>query len=693
MLSELAAILIRPPKRVPPDQWARENRVYPKTAGVPGPRDPWLTPYGVPFARAIHSGQYRRVVAVMASQMGKTDSYMDAIGARLDQRPAPILYVGPSKDFVSTQFEPRLNEMFDQAASLALKIDRRRKQTKTLKRVAGVRIRLAHAGSSTALKSDPASLALVDEYDEMLANIRGQGDPLGLVEARGETYAEFVTGVTSTPSLGLVDTYVDEASKLERWRCVEELDDLPSAIWRLWQDGTRHEWTWRCPHCRDWFIPRFKHLRWAEGASAAEARRTAYLACPASGCVIEDDERLRRQMNAEGRLTAPGQWVDEAGEVQGEPPDSPTWSMWVSGLASPFQSFGQRAEAYVTALNSGEADKVQTAVNARFGETFSPVQAGQAADWGKVRDAAAPYRFGEVPAAVLRVAAGVDVQKRSLYYVVRGFGARGRSWLLERGQIIGDTAGDEVWDELTLRLTTPFAGLHVEKAFVDSGFRPDKREAGDIHRVYQYCVETPWLAVPAKGRDRQASPVMTGLVELTSRGKKDARKLQIVHVHTDRFKSQVFAGMEAPEDAPGRWFVPHDIDEGYCRQVASETRTVTKSGQAVWVRRSRDNHYLDCEALAQAAGYMLGVHRIPEGAMREADAASTDMHPPRKPEAAPEAEIRKTEAEGAAEGAAAEAPSAPAAPIPVMPREAERPKRLSLAERMAARAAKLNGAG
>ena len=32
----------------------------------------------------------------------------------------------------------------------------------------------------------------MDEIDEMMANVKGQGDPLGLVEARGETYADFV---------------------------------------------------------------------------------------------------------------------------------------------------------------------------------------------------------------------------------------------------------------------------------------------------------------------------------------------------------------------------------------------------------------------------------------------------------------------------------------------------------------------
>jgi phage terminase large subunit GpA-like protein len=139
----------------------------------------------LPWSAAVHRGNYRRVVAVTSAQSGKTDNILDVIGARLDQRPAPILYVGPTKEFLTDQFEPRLMALLDEAQTLKSKVVRGRRMKKTLKLVAGVRVRLAHAGSSTALKSDPAALALIDEFDEMMANVKGQGDVLGLVEARG----------------------------------------------------------------------------------------------------------------------------------------------------------------------------------------------------------------------------------------------------------------------------------------------------------------------------------------------------------------------------------------------------------------------------------------------------------------------------------------------------------------------------
>ena len=174
---------------------------------------------------------------VCGAQMGKTDGLLDIMGARLDQRPAPILYVGPIRDFLTDQFEPRLMSLLDEAETLSAKVVRGKRMKKTLKIVAGVPVRLAHAGSSAALKSSPAALALVDEYDEMLANVKGQGDPLGLVEARGQTYVDFVMAITSMSSRGHAETERDHKSGL---RCCKPAhpEAVDSAASRLWRSGS-----------------------------------------------------------------------------------------------------------------------------------------------------------------------------------------------------------------------------------------------------------------------------------------------------------------------------------------------------------------------------------------------------------------------------------------------------------------------
>src|SRR3954471_3776091 len=274
LLFEQAALLLKPSPMQTPDEWAARNRSYPATASIPGPRDPWLTPYMIAPARAAAACERKRIVVVTAAQCGKTEMQLDIAGQRLDQKPAPILYAGPNKQFLTEQFEPRIMALLDGAPSLAGKVARGKRMTKTRKVIAGVPFRLAHAGSSAALKSDPAALALVDEYDEMIANIRGQGDPLGLVERRGDTYPDFVAVVTSTCQRGMVEAALDAASGLMFWAPAKS-EDVESPIWRLWQEGTRHHWAWPCPHCGEYFIPRFACLRYPEHATPTLVAREA----------------------------------------------------------------------------------------------------------------------------------------------------------------------------------------------------------------------------------------------------------------------------------------------------------------------------------------------------------------------------------------------------------------------------------
>jgi hypothetical protein len=54
----------------------------------------------------------------------------------------------------------------------------------------------------------------------------------------------------------------------------------------------------------------------------------------------------------------------------------------------------------------------------------------------------------------------------------------------------------------------------------------------------------------------------------------------------------------------------------YCRSLVSEKRIVTPSGKPEWVEVSKHNHYLDCEAMNEAAGHLLNVQKIPVGTLR-----------------------------------------------------------------------------
>ena len=557
---------------------------------------------------------------------------LDVAGQRLDQRPGPILYVGPNKQFLSEQFEPRVMALLDEAPTLMAKVTRGKKMTKTRKLVAGVPFRLAHSGSSTALKSDPAVLALVDEYDEMRDNVNNQGGPLGLVERRGDTYADFVCVVTSTCKRGRVVAAKDEASGLFFW-VVAEAEDIESPIWQLWQQGTRHHWVWPCPHCEIYFVPRFNLLRYPLKATPLEAARETFLECPNCGGVIEDSHKA--EMNARGRYVAPGQSIDKAGVVSGDPPDTKAISFWVSGLASPFVTFGERVAVLVEAQQSGDDAMVQQAVNAGFGELYSP-GGGEVPEWMEIKEKsrAATYKRGEVPKDVLYLTLTADVQKHSIPWVIRGWGARATSWLVNYGILHGDTVDEEIWGTLGDLLITPVENVPIKLAFIDSGFRPGKTDTLPLNRVYEFCRRFPRRVRPTKGANMpMRTPLLISKIEVR---RKDGRAanfgLDLMRLDTDHWKSWVHERLRWPDDRIGGWHVFKGVDDDYCHQLVSEARLKHPTGKIEWVQRSRANHFLDCEAMQAAAGYLLNVQRIALQSTAQKRTHDIGREPETKPE-------------------------------------------------------------
>lgn len=628
--------MLRPSPKTTPDQWARTNRRYPPTSGFPGPRDPGFTPYMIPFARAVASRRHRKVVMVVSAQSGKTESFLDLIGHRLDQAPVPILYVGPSKQFITEQFEHRIMQLLDEAPTIRAKVARGKRMTKTRKVIAGVQLRLAHAGSSTALKSDPVGLALTDEADELMRNVRNQGDPIGLVDRRGDTYADFTHAIVSTPSRGIADVEIDEASGLEFWKAQDQAD-VESAIWTLWQQGTRYHWAWPCPHCFDYFIPRFSCLSWPKGATASEALTATHIACPRCGGLIGEDHKA--EMNARGVYVAPGQSVTIDGIVEGDPPVAQIASFWVSGLCSPFKTFGERAAEFIEASESGDSARVQVVVNGGFGELWAPA-GGDAPEWNEVAKLRLPYEPGDIPAGVVWLTAGVDVQKDRLVYVVRGWGPRQESWLIHEGEIYGETHEHDVWADLTQTMQAGFGGLPIRMAFIDSGFRPGKANAGEEHAIYEYCRRNARWTRATKGYSTRSLPVSDAEIDVTAKGGKAKFSLRLVRLDSDFCKSWVHERVRWPESKPGGWHLHSRVTDDYCRQIVSEARARSASGKVTWVRRGPDNHFLDAEALAFAAAYLMGVQRMPDAARRaeprivkppEAQPSGSDTPAPPRP--------------------------------------------------------------
>lgn len=533
-----------------------------------------------------------------------------------------MLYVGPTMKHVTEQIEPRFVELVDQSARLSAKRPFR-KETQTRKVIAGAVVRLAHGGSSAALKSDSFVLSFIDEYVEMLGKSKKAGRVLELVEARGEAYGEeYSVVVTSTPSMGVADVEQDPDSGLEFWKINEECE---CPAWRLWQEGTGYHWAWPCPHCLAWFIPRHQLLRWAGYplGTAVEAERSAYLECPR--CKRQILNADKRWMNERGQYVSKGQTIDEEGNLVGDPVESPFISFWVSGLASPFKSFGDRAFALRLAQESNDANAIRTTLNAFFGEIWAP-SGPDTPDWTEVRKCTGRYKlahyYGEMidtplPQGLHWLTAAVDVQKRSLVYVIRGWGARATSWMVGYGELPGNTSEWEIWEDLADLLSMPIGGKRIRLALIDSGFRPDKSEPGNESVVYDFCRRYERFCRAAKGASsRLEEPLRRSRIEVSYNGGRDKYGLELFRIDTDWSKSWVHQHVRWEKDREGAWFIGDGTTEEYYKQIVSEARIRAPDGKPgyIWVRRSKQNHFLDCEAMNFIAGWYLRAHRIPPAA-------------------------------------------------------------------------------
>lgn len=584
-LATMASMIEPPPARTA-DVWADEKRVLPPGSPEPGPWRTSRVPYTRAICEAAADARYSTVVIVTGAQQAKTETLMNIVAHRLDDGPyVPILWVGPTQKNVQSMSGDRWNKLLQSVPTLWDRLEKGHRNKTTEKFIAGVRFGFGWAGSATELASHPAGLVVLDERDRMDSDIGSEGDPVELARARISNYADGRIVIASTPTL-----------------------DGASPIMTLFDEGTRQIFCWPCPHCGEQFRPRLSLLKWPDGADPGVALREAFMVCPGCGGEIRDHHR--NDMMA-AHVFLPHAIDEDRGDYHliDQLPDQPTASFMISGLVSPWRTFGDSASKLVAAYRSGDEFRIQAVVNTIAGEPYKVT--GSRPEWDQVHRRRLPYGRLTVPHGVQLITAGVDVQKRGLYYTIRGWGYNLESWKLDHGYIAGDTEFDNPWIMLGNILQKQIGDRAIHRMFIDSGYRP-----GDQHRrpenvIYSFCRRFGDRAFPTKGHDAQDRPIKSNLLDIDFQGAVLKGGIRLFHLNSDFFKSWIHARVGWPVGEPGGWHLNQETDEDYCRQIIAEEVVTKPSGRRVWIKKSRQNHYLDCEALAVAAAYSLHAEALP----------------------------------------------------------------------------------
>jgi phage terminase large subunit GpA-like protein len=555
-----------PPPRLSLAEWADQYRRLPaESSAEPGYWSTARVPYLRAILDAVTDRTIETVVVVKASQTAGTEVLLNTIGYHVHLDPAPILVIEPTLDMASAVSKDRIAPMVRDTPVLRERMATPRArdgQATTFHRTfTGGTLTLAGANSPASLASRPIRVLLCDEVDRWPASLPGEGDPLALALARTLTFQRRKVVIVSSPT-------VDGGSRIQDW-------------WTLSDQRRYHV---ECPACRTPFVLDWSAVRWT-----ADDPDSAHVECPACRAVIPGKDR--------DALVAAGTWVATHPERSG------IAGFHVPGVLAPWRSLAEHVRTFLAARHSLEARQAWT--NTVKGEWWTPPTEGGSLELGALLLRRESYA-AEVPAGVVCLTCGVDVQDDRLAALVVGWGLREESWVLAYETLAGDPARPEVWaalDALLARAWMHATGvpLKILAACLDSG-------GHRTQAVYQYVMpRQPRRVMATIGRSGGTRGFLVSPPK-PMRPASGPGTVLLRTVDTDQAKGLLYSrcrGRLTERSGPEVIHFPMTVGETFFAELTAEVLVTRRNRWGVpvkvWEQRRERNEALDCFVLALAA--------------------------------------------------------------------------------------------
>lgn len=427
-----------PPRELLSD-WIVKNRVLASdSSSIQGPYSFALVPYLREITNSIMAPRYDKVAIMGPSRCGKTEAaLLSPIAYVIDCRPAPILVLIPKSNLLKKFHTAKLDPMLRSTPCLRGKIG---KEVKTLKDRAhnastisfiGGALTLANANVSDSYRVAESWLTLIDEADEGLPDIDGQGSMMTLAETRGRTFPDSKIVVTGSPT-------IEEESIIES-ECKKSTDEYYHVP---------------CPGCGVKQRLIVEKMVWKDGNLRCEACHRPF-----------------SQFEWQGD-SAKGEWIITNGN-----PIPRTRSFRIDGLLSPWLDWVKFVSEWQAALElakSGSIQTLKTLKNTSLGIVWEKDIEGKRLDFDTLFKRREIYFFESLPDEALALTAAVDTQDDWLAYSVWAWGLSTQAWLIEYGVIEGNPEFALTWgklNELTLDRIFGRGGdtLKIARMFVDIG--------------------------------------------------------------------------------------------------------------------------------------------------------------------------------------------------------------------------------
>jgi phage terminase large subunit GpA-like protein len=556
--AEALAALI-PPPRLSLAQWIETHLVLP--AGVsaqPGRVRLWPFQYGI--ANAISDPEIERVTIVKPVRVGATTLFSATVGSFVANEPAPLLVLLPTeadcRDYVVSDLEPIFEATPALAGLLAQDISDVR-NTILSRRFPGGSLKIVAAKAPRNLRRHNVRVLLVDECDAMESTT--EGDPLTLAERRTLSFPDRKIVLASTPTL--LQT---------------------SAILRAYAASDQRQFEIPCVDCGSFTFLQWRHIEWRQNQP-----ETAAFRCPHCKELIAERHKAAMVERGVWRATAP--------DVKGHA------GFLLNSLVSPHvnASWDKLVAEFLRVKD--HADQLQVFCNTIWAEGWSA--GDDAPPIHELAALASPMSLANIPAEVLWLCSGADVQGDRIECSTVGFDADDNWYVLDHRILPGSPLRDDVWhdlgDLLAERYPHPSGGtLGRDATCIDAG------DGNTTDRVLSFCAghRARFRVIPTKGMDGAGRPALTPT--------KSARSRSLMVLGTDPLKQRLYTRLER---RTGIHF-SDDLPEAYYDQLLSERPVVRYArGQPhrIFERYAgKLAEALDCMVYALAARTAIGSNAV-----------------------------------------------------------------------------------
>lgn len=585
---------LKPIKRLTVSQWADLYRYLSEMASAePGRWDTSRVPYLRQIMDDLSStSPIQESVVMKGAQLGFTEAGLNWLGYLIDNDPCPAMAVMPTDSTMRRNSKTRIDPMIQSTPRLRDKImSAGKKDTQTMfeKNFEGGILLMCGANSPSNLASQPVRALFLDEIDRYPIDLGGEGNPIGLAEARTRTFARRKIFKISTPTL-----------------------QGESAIEAEYETTDQRKYHVPCPHCGGMQSLVFDQLRYEIDKKTKRPTSAVY---ECEHCHEKIEERYKTQM------FAAGEWI----ATRPENANPTRVGYHINSLYSPLGWF-----SWLDVVSQYEAAKkdpgaMKVFVNTVLGLPFA--ESGEVPSWEILYNRRETYAFNRPPKDVCILTAGADVQADRIEVQIVGWGRGRRSWSLDHRTLIGNTGETSVWDQLAKivnEVWTREDGVQMPLAMmaVDTGY--------NTNHVYNFCRRfDPTRVIAIKGSDNQT---LVASAPKAVDYKQDGGKVLSVMLWmlgVSVLKSELYAWLRLNKDEFG------ESPEGYCHFpqypaeffkgiTAEQLEAVISRGHTryQWVKKYRRNEPLDTWIYARACASIQGIDRYDEQNWLAAEAAN-----------------------------------------------------------------------